>query len=140
MSRAVTAKKHAKAATGTITGFTYVSHQVKDLDVAREFYEGLLGLESQGAYAGRHEEYDINGETFAVWKAVEDTPDYFRKHKVTASIAFEVDDIEAFCKKLKKAGVNFLQEPVNHADHCITAYITDPDGNIITLHQLLEAE
>lgn len=140
MSKTVAAKRHAKSATGTVTGLTYASHQVKDLDTAREFYEGLLGLESQGAYADRHEEYDINGETFAVWKAVEDTPDYFRKHKTTASIAFEVDDIEALCKKLKKADVNFLQEPVNNAEHCITAYITDPDGNIITLHQLLENE
>jgi predicted enzyme related to lactoylglutathione lyase len=121
-----------------ITGFAYVSHQVKDLDKAREFYEGVLGLKSQGSYAGTWEEYDVDGVAFAVWKASKITPDYFKKEKVTASLAFEVKDMDRFAKKLKKAGVQFLQEPTNNEDHCITAYITDPDGNIITLHQLLE--
>lgn len=123
-----------------ISGFAYVSHQVADLERARAFYQGVLGLKSQGSYAGTWEEYDVGGETFAVWKVSEITPDYFEKEKVTASIAFEVDDIEQFCRKLKKAGVNFLQEPVENDGHCITAYITDPDGNIITLHQLLEKD
>jgi predicted enzyme related to lactoylglutathione lyase len=122
----------------SITGLAYASHQVKDLDRAREFYEGLLGLKSTGSYAGTWEEYDVNGETFAVWKASDTTPDYFRKLKVTGSIAFEVKNIEVLCKKLQKAGVQFLQEPTNNEDHCTTAYLTDPDGNIVTLHELLE--
>jgi catechol 2,3-dioxygenase-like lactoylglutathione lyase family enzyme len=129
-----------RGGTAVISGLAYSSHQVSDLDRARAFYQGLLGLKSQGSYAGTWEEYDVNGETFAVWKASEITPDYFRKLKVTGAIAFEVDDIERLCKKLKKAGVTFLQEPVNNGDHCITAYLKDPDGNIVTLHQLLEEE
>lgn len=59
---------------------------------------------------------------------------------MTGSLAFEVEDIEAFTKKLIAAGVSFLQAPVNNGGHCKTAYLTDPDGNIITLHQLLEKE
>ena len=123
-----------------ITGLAYTSHQVSDLDRARDFYEGLLGLKSTGSYAGTWEEYDVNGETFAVWKSSKMTPEYFKKEKVTAAVAFEVDDIEQLSKKLKKAGVKFLQEPTNHEDHCITAYFEDPDGNIVTLHQLLETD
>lgn len=123
-----------------IKGFAYVSHQVADLDRAREFYQGLLGLKSTGSYAGTWEEYDVDGVAFAVWKASGMTPPYFKKLKVTGSLAFEVEDIEAFSKKLKEAGVEFLQDPVDNEGHCKTAYLTDPDGNIITLHQLLESE
>jgi catechol 2,3-dioxygenase-like lactoylglutathione lyase family enzyme len=124
--------------TKMIKGFAYVSHQVSDLDQAREFYEGILGLKSTGSYAGTWEEYDVDGIAFAVWKASDITPPYFRKLKVTGSLAFEVEDIEVFSKKLKKAGVQFLQEPTDNEGHCKTAYIADPDGNIITLHELLE--
>lgn len=123
-----------------ITGLAYASHQVADLDRARAFYEGQLGLKSTGSYAGTWEEYDVNGETFAVWKASEMTPDYFRTLKVTGAIAFEVDDIDALVEQLKKADVRILQEPTNNGGHCKTAYLSDPDGNIVTLHQLLETE
>ena len=123
-----------------IKGFAYVSHQVSDLDRAREFYSGVLGLKSTGSYAGTWEEYDVDGVALAVWKASEITPSYFERLKVTGSLAFEVDDLDEFCEKLKAARVHFLQEPVNHEGHCKTAYFTDPDGNIITLHQLLAAE
>lgn len=128
------------SAKAKITGLAYASHQVADLDRARAFYQGLLGLKSQGSYAGTWEEYDVGGETFAVWVASEITPSYFKKEKVTASIAFEVSDIEAMTQKLKEAGVEFLQDPVNNEGHCITAYLKDPDGNIVTLHELLEKE
>jgi catechol 2,3-dioxygenase-like lactoylglutathione lyase family enzyme len=121
-----------------IKGFAYVSHQVADLDRAREFYSGLLGLKSTGSYAGIWEEYNVDGVAFAVWKASEMTPSYFRKLKVTGSLAFEVNDIDSFCEKLQAAGVEILQEPVNNENHCKTAYLSDPDGNIVTLHQLLE--
>jgi len=123
-----------------IKGFAYASHQVSDLDRAREFYEGLLGLKSTGSYAGTWEEYDVGGGTFAVWKSSKMTPAYFKELKVTGSIAFEVSDIEKLTQKLQKAGVKILQEPVNHEGHCKTVYLEDPDGNIVTLHQLLKRD
>lgn len=121
-----------------IQGLAYASHQVADLDRARAFYQGLLGLKSTGSYAGTWEEYDVNGETFAVWKASPMTPAYFKDLKVTGAIAFEVKDIDSLSEKLKQADVHFLQAPTTHEGHCRTAYLTDPDGNIVTLHQLLE--
>lgn len=120
-----------------IKGLAYASHQVSDLARARKFYKGLLGLKSTGAYAGRWEEYDVAGVAFAVWESRKDTPAYFKKLKVTGAIAFEVTDMDKLCKKLKKAKVPFLQEPEDNG-HCILAYVKDPDGNIVTLHQLLE--
>ena len=124
-----------------ITGLTYASHQVGDLDRARSFYEGLLGLQSTGVYDNRWEEYALpDGTIFAVYKAQADTPDYFKKQTVTASIAFAVDDLDKLAQTLKKAGVTFLQEPVDNAGHCKMAYVADPDGNIVTLHELLEAD
>jgi predicted enzyme related to lactoylglutathione lyase len=122
-----------------ITSIAYSSHQVKDLNRAQQFYEGLLGLKLVSSYADRWQEYDIHGETFALYKPMEDTPEYFRKNKITASIAFEVSNMDTLFRKLKKTGVSFLQEPENNG-HCIMAYLKDPDGNIVTLHQLLEKE
>lgn len=120
-----------------VKGLAYVSHQVSDLDRAREFYQGVLGLKSTGSYAGTWEEYALNGVAFAVWKASDMTPEYFRKLKVTGALAFEVEDIETLYETLKAKGVQFLQAPVTNDNHCKTAYLTDPDGNIITLHELL---
>ena len=91
-----------------IRGFAYVSHQVADLDRAQEFYEKKLGLKLVSSYAGTWQEYDVNGETFALYKCSDITPDYFRKHKISASIAFEVEDIYKMTEKLKKDGVHFL--------------------------------
>ena len=125
---------------GKVKSFAYVSHQISDFDKAREFYSGLLGLKSTGTYPEDNptwEEYDVNGEAFAVWKASKMTPAYFKKLKITGAVAFEVTDIAALCERLEAAGVEFLQKPENNG-HCILAYVKDPDGNIVTLHQLTE--
>lgn len=125
------------ASKAQIKNLAYVSHQVNDLDQARDFYQGILGLKSNGSYGDTWEEYDVGGASFAVWKASKITPEYFKKLKVTGALAFEVEDIDSFSETLKAKGVHFLQAPLTHGDHCKTAYLSDPDGNIITLHQLL---
>lgn len=127
-----------KAAPSKITGFAYSSHQVSDLAKARKFYQGLLGLKSLGSYDGTWEEYDVGGQIFAVWKASKITPKEFKKLTVTGSVAFEVENIETLCDKLKAEGIQFIQPCTDNGGHCKSAYLLDPDGNIVTLHELLE--
>jgi len=49
-----------------------------------------------------------------------------------AHIAFSVDDLEGYCKKMEQAGVTILQAPVNNQ----YAYIQSPDGLVIELLQM----
>ena len=78
--------------------------------------------------AGFWIEYDIAGSTLAIsnfWSGAE---------KKGPCIAFEVDDYEAALEVLKAQGVIFDGEPMEFPG-CHFAVITDPDGNLITVHK-----
>jgi len=49
-----------------------------------------------------------------------------------AHIAFSVDDLADFCKRMEEQGVSILQAPVNNQ----YAYIQSPDGLVIELLQI----
>ena len=49
-----------------------------------------------------------------------------------AHIAFSVDDLDDYCKKMEQKGVSILQAPVNGQ----YAYIQSPDGLVIELLQI----
>ena len=49
-----------------------------------------------------------------------------------AHIAFSVDDLGDYCKKMEQEGVSILQAPVNNQ----YAYIQSPDGLVIELLQM----
>ncbi len=54
------------------------------------------------------------------------------------SLIFAVEDVDAACQKLKFLGVPLLGEPADHADWGIrSAYLRDPDGNLIEINQPL---
>ena len=78
------------------------------------------------------------GEPSRYGKPPKMTPAYFKELKVTGSIAFEVSDIEKLTQKLKKRASKFYRSRSVHEGHCKTVYLEDPDGDIVTLHQLLE--
>jgi len=111
---------------------------VKDLALAREFYESVLGLtvsrempEAQLVlYKSGNGEVQVyasatagsNQSTYATW---------------------EVDDIEAVVDGLKSKGVTFehydmpgtsLEGDVHVMQHEKAAWFKDPDGNILCLH------
>ena len=60
-----------------------------------------------------------------------------RKHwllMASPTPSFEVDDIEAECRRLKSLNVNITQEPVNVGDVTV-AMLDDTCGNLIQLIQ-----
>ena len=110
---------------------------VKDLDRARSFYEGTLGLKSS-------EEWGDEGATL---KSGDTLINLYRSefagtNKATA-LTFEVDDIDEEVSELKEKGVFFEHydlpglEP--RGDLYVgekgfkTAWFKDPDGNILSL-------
>lgn len=108
---------------------------VKDLDRARSFYEGTLGLE----------QVDDFGEGFMLRSG--DTrvtvyrSEFAGTNKATA-LTFDVDDIESEVRDLKDKGIFFEHydlpglEPQGDlyvGDGMKTAWFKDPDGNILSL-------
>jgi len=112
---------------------------VKDLDRARNFYEGTLGLETKKEDFGEGLTMKSGDTTVNVYRS-----EYAGTNKATA-LNFDVDDIESEVKELKDKGVFFehyeLPGLEQHGDLYVgeggfkTAWFKDPDGNILSLIQ-----
>ena len=111
---------------------------VKDMDRARAFYEGSLGLKPQGFKPDGKFVYVVGGSTLALFPKAEGT-----KAEHTA-ISFRVPDIAAAIGELKGKGVVFEDydypdfKTVNHV--CVlgaekAAWFKDTEGNYLCLHE-----
>lgn len=113
----------------------FVAIPVADMERARKFYEGLLGLkETRNFMDGKWVEYDVGQGTLALvpssdeWKASE--------HGI--GVALEMENFEEAIAELQAAGVKFFWEPFE-SPVCHMALIQDPDGNKIGIHKLKAA-
>jgi extradiol dioxygenase family protein len=54
-------------------------------------------------------------------------------------VGFNSDDLEADCKRLRDAGVEFIEEPTVYGNdeygNMMIATLKDPDGNLVQLFQ-----
>lgn len=111
---------------------------VQDLDRARRFYEGQLGLKPIGLKPDGKFTYDCGGATLALFPKQGGT-----KADHTA-ISFLVPDIAASIAALKRTGVKFEDydfpglKTVEHV--CVlgaekAAWFLDTEGNILCLHE-----
>jgi predicted enzyme related to lactoylglutathione lyase len=110
----------------------FVGYPVTRMARARKFYEGVLGLKSNGYAKGRNPqwvEYDIGPGTLGIG-----TSKMWRPSTKGASAALEVRDFDAAVAHLKRRRINFVIGP-HHLPSCRMVTIADPDGNRITLHQ-----
>ena len=114
---------------------------VKDMDRARAFYEGSLGLKPGGFRPDGKFVYAVGGSTLALFPKPEGT-----KADHTA-ISFRVADIAASIEALKKARVVFEDydfpgfKTVNHV--CVlgaekAAWFKDTEGNYLCIHEDIE--
>ena len=114
---------------------------VKDLNRARAFYEGKLGLKPVGLKPDGKFTYDCGGATLALFPKEGGT-----KADHTA-VSFRVADIAASIAELERAGVRFEDydfpglKTVGHV--CVlgaekAAWFLDTEGNILCLHEDLE--
>ena len=113
---------------------------VKDLNRARAFYEGKLGLKPVGLKPDGKFTYDCGGATLALFPKEGGT-----KADHTA-VSFRVPDIAASIAELESAGVAFEDydfpglKTVGHV--CVlgaekAAWFLDTEGNILCLHEEL---
>ena len=120
-----------------ITGIAHACFVVRNLDAALEFYQRQLGLthafdfkNEQGVRTGVY--LLLGRRTFielfqGTHADASDAPSY--KH-----ICLEVDDIQATVKTLRRNAVQ-VSDPILGKDQSFQAWMTDPDGNRIELHQ-----
>jgi predicted enzyme related to lactoylglutathione lyase len=106
---------------------------VRDAARARHFYEDVLGLTRGSAAAeGTWTEYDLpEGGCLALYQ----TEDLQPSASAGATIAFEVDDLDATIASLKQRGVEFKLEMV-HSPVCRMSIALDSEGNGLILHEL----
>lgn len=111
---------------------------VRDMDRARAFYEGSLGLAPGGLKPDGKFVYLVGGSTLALFPKPEGT-----KADHTA-ISFRVQDIAASIAQLKRAGVVFEDYDfpgLKTVDHvCVlgaekAAWFKDTEGNYLCIHE-----
>lgn len=106
---------------------------VRDAARARGFYEETLGLK-RGSHSasGVWTEYDLpDGGCLALFQ----TEDLQPSSTAGGSIAFEVDDLDAECARLKALGVQFKADMI-HSSVCRMSIALDSEGNAVILHEL----
>ena len=110
---------------------------VRNLDTARKFYEGTLGLKKVGEEGGELVAYKSGNSTINVYRSK------FAGTNQATALTWDVGkDIEGFVAKLKARGVNFehydIPELKREGDVYVggnmkVAWFKDPDGNILNI-------
>ena len=111
---------------------------VKDIDRARKFYEGTLGLETKDEMGGEVLSVKSGGTAISVYRS-----EFAGTNQATA-LTFDVADIAAEVSELKGKGIFFEQYDLPGlekqgdlyvAQGMKTAWFKDPDGNILSLFE-----
>jgi predicted enzyme related to lactoylglutathione lyase len=109
---------------------------VKDINTAKKFYEGTLGLKAKPSKETGVLEYKSGKSTILVYKS-----DYAGSNKAT-SVTWVVDDLDEIVRTLKSKGVAFehydMPGVTRKGDVHVTgktkaAWFKDPDGNILAV-------
>ena len=116
---------------------------VKDIKVAQEFYEKLLGLKVEAEFGGLN---IIFKERFALWQIMEDNiiPQTLGKENVINprltsrfELCFETEAIDSIYQKLKDNGTKFLHEINMELWGQRTIRFYDPDGHLIEVGEAM---
>jgi catechol 2,3-dioxygenase-like lactoylglutathione lyase family enzyme len=129
---------HLKGARGMLREIDAVANvAVKDLQVARKFYEGTLGLEPVGTEGNELVSYRSGKTRLNVYRSQE-----AGTNKATAVTWAVGKDLKAIVQALKAKGVTFehydmpglsLDGDIHVGYGMQVAWFKDPDGNILNL-------
>jgi predicted enzyme related to lactoylglutathione lyase len=132
LAEAVCSKKNSIAM--KIIDIAFFAYAVSDIQAARAFYEGVLGLTPNSEYDGTTNpnwiEYNIGEGTLGIGCA----PGMWEPSSKGASAALEVDDFDAALEAIQGRKVPIVMGP-HEFPSCRMVIIADPDGNKLTLHK-----
>lgn len=113
--------------------------KVKDVETALKFYCEVIGfnLKETVDMGGQHY-YFVGDENISLeieqsYQAGEKPYDNGYSH-----MALAVDDLEAYCRRLRQQSVKFLLEPSQFRPDRKIAFIEDPEGNAIQIIEFLK--
>jgi catechol 2,3-dioxygenase-like lactoylglutathione lyase family enzyme len=110
---------------------------VSDMEAARKFYEGTLGLKQVGAEGKELIAYRSGNSTINVYRSK-----YAGTNQATALTWVVGDDVEGVIRDLNAKGVTFehyelpdtkRKGDVHIGGHMKVAWFKDPDGNILNI-------
>jgi catechol 2,3-dioxygenase-like lactoylglutathione lyase family enzyme len=110
---------------------------VRNIDAARKFYEGTLGLKVLDTEGDEVVAYGSAGGRILVYRS-----DYAGTNKATAVTWTVGDEVESVARGLKAKGVQFehyrmdgltLKGDVHEGHGMKIAWFKDPDGNILSI-------
>ena len=110
---------------------------VKDIGVARKFYEGILGLKQSGTEGPSVVSYASGASELLVYES-----QYAGTNQATAATWVVGDELDGIVRQLRSKGVNFehydLPDTQREGDVHVSgstrvAWLKDPDGNILSL-------
>jgi predicted enzyme related to lactoylglutathione lyase len=117
-----------------VTEVAFVAYPVTDIERARGFYEGVLGLQPSRDFSEESFswiEYDLGANTLAV---VEMPPGQWNPSPDGVCAGLEVEEFDSAIAELKARNIHFEVEAME-TPVCRMAVIADPDGNKITIHK-----
>jgi catechol 2,3-dioxygenase-like lactoylglutathione lyase family enzyme len=109
---------------------------VKNLDTARKFYEGVLGLKREPSEEPSVAEYKSGATEVMVYESK------FAGTNQATALTWFVDQLEKLVQSLKEKGVKFehydmpgteLRGDIHVFGNLKNAWFKDPDGNILSL-------
>jgi lactoylglutathione lyase len=118
----------------------YVVLIVADLERAATFYRQTLGLTLQHR-AEKFVQFDVGGTRLGLYtrEAMQETLGSKLEPPSPSAPAFEigfkVDDCDAAFAELVRAGASVVTEPTTRPWGQRTAYLRDPDGNLVEIAQ-----
>ena len=111
---------------------------VKNIDAARNFYGGVLGLKKSKEMGDDVAVYESGNSTIVVYKS-----DFAGTNKATSATWGVGDELESIVKNLKKEAVAFehydmpglaRQGDIHVSGDFKAAWFKDPDGNILHIN------
>src|SRR5260370_42366994 len=115
-----------------ITAIGFVGIPVTDVKHAREFYEGVLGLQvSEEMMGGKWIEYTVGDNTLAIANVGEE----WKPSDQGTGAALEEENFDEAIKQRRDQRVPFAAEPFE-TPCCHMAGVQDPDGNKLIIHKL----
>lgn len=126
-------------------GLTHVWLLVDDVPRAITFYRDTLGM-TLGSDLGEYAEFKVSEEfylalfTRAAMREGEPGIALAPVGGQRTVFAFEVSALDEYCAELRAKGVTFVSGEANHAAWGLrTAFLHDPDGNLICLYDGIPA-